>query len=118
MKIIKNKVFHVVLILFLTMFILPLLIFNNNASGLTTIGWVLILVYIIYPIISFSLGIYNGKNFCKVWFIPLIIFVIFLLSYWIIFKKIILELIFIALIYTILSYLGMCIPYIIKKVRK
>ena len=90
MKVLKNKFLISIITIIITMFIVPFGIFNN-VDNLSAVGWILIFLFLINPIISIGLGIYNGLEFRKICFMPLIIFIAFPLLYWIILQEIIFD---------------------------
>lgn len=114
MKFTKNKILISILIIIVTMFILPLLIVNNIDS-LSAMGWILIFFFIINPIISIGLGIYNGLELHKSYFIPLLVFAVFPILYWIILQDVIYELFIYSTGYMIISFIAMLITTVIIK---
>lgn len=117
MKFMKNKLLMTIIIIIVTMFIVPFIIFNSIDS-LSGLGWILIFLFLINPIISIGLGIYNGLEFQKNWFIPLVIFVAFPLLYWIILKEIIFDFFIYSAIYMIINFITMLITFAIVKKNK
>ena len=91
MKILKNKVFLLMALEFVTMFIMPLLTVNFVHYKSVFLCLILLLLAV-YPIVSIIVGIIVGKDIRKLWYIPLINFLLFPRLHWIVFKSV--ELIF------------------------
>lgn len=114
MKILKNKIFMLFMIIFILMFIIPLIIvklFNHTS----VLGCLILLLMIIYPIFSIVVGIIVGKNLKKLWYIPLIIFIIFPMLYWIVLETIEFDFYIYSFGYFVISSLVMVITHFINK---
>lgn len=109
----KKKLSIIIIIMLSILFILPL-IFINLLEPRDGMGVLIILFFIINPISIISINSIIGKDIKKLWWIPIIFSILFLLSYWLILNEIILELIIYAIIYLIIGII--CI--IIKLYKK
>lgn len=118
MKVIKNKIFLLFMVTFVSMFIIPLLVVNILKED-AVLGILILLLMCVYPIISFIIGIVVGKDICKLWYIPLINFILFPILYWIVMKDIVWDFYIYSFGYLGISIISIIITYLInKKVKK
>lgn len=81
-------------------------------------GVMIFLFFIINPIASAIINSIIGIDIKKLWWMPLLYSIIFLISYWLVLGEIILDLIFYAIIYLIIGIIFMvCSNFIIKKIK-
>lgn len=110
---IKNKIVLAISIILIVTIILPLLI-AFLAIGLDGFGLLLLLMFIGNPITAIFLGILSAADIKKLYWIPILLPVVFILSYWIILQGIILELIIYAIFYLLIGLITMKITKLIK----
>ena len=110
----KNyKIILSILIIFVVMFVIPLIITNLNTRN--DVGWLIMLLLILNPLASLFLGLLSGTNIKKLWFFPILLPILFLICYFIVLQDIILELIIYAIIYLIIGVISMFITSYFKK---
>lgn len=114
----KKKTIEVILrsilLSILVMFILPLLtiLFVRSDAGMAVC---FILFFGVNPIHSVFVGINSGKNINKLWIIPLLSSIIFLISSWILFEFKEIAFVIYSVIYLLLGLFSMFISYIVEK---
>ena len=114
MKFLNNKIFISFLIIIITMLIFPLLIVNFTKS-LNGVFWFLLLLFAINPIISFSLGVLSGIEIRKLWFIPLMLFILFPIFYWVVLRDVVLELFVYSSGYLMIGVGAMLVTFYLKE---
>lgn len=114
MNFLNNKIFISFLIIITTMLIFPLLIVNFMKS-LNGVFWFLLLLFAINPIISFSLGVLSGIEIRKLWFIPLMLFILFPIFYWMVLQDVVLELFVYSSGYLIIGVGAMLVTFYLKE---
>ena len=109
----KNKLTLSIICMFIVLLILPLIFINivEHESGM---GLMILLLFVINPITTVCLNLLVKKDIKKLWWIPITFSIIFLLSYWLILKDIIIDLIFYATIYLFLGIITMVSSYFLS----
>ena len=114
----KKKTIEVILrsilLSILVMFILPLLtiLFVKSDAGMAVC---FILFFAVNPVHSVFIGINSGKNITKLWIMPIVTSIIFLISSWILFEFKEIAFVIYSVIYLLLSLFSMFISYIVEK---
>lgn len=111
---IKNKVIISILTMIIVLLVLPIFIVEY-AEARMGMGLIMIFFFLINPIVSIGLSLLVGKDVKKLWWIPVLFSLMFLISYWLVLEQIILELIIYAINYLILGILTIIIS---KKFNK
>lgn len=114
MKSVRIKFLISVLVIIMTMAVLPLVVINI-ADSWDALGYFLLLIIILNPVIAIILGIFNGSMFYKLWYIPLIILIVFPLFFWVVLKEVILELYIYSAGYAVLNLCAMIITHTVVK---
>lgn len=117
MKSVKIKFLISVLVIIAIMVVLPLVMMHITDSW-SALGYLLLCLIAINPVVAISLGVFNGSMFRKLWFIPLIILTVFPLFYWIVLKEVILELYIYSAGYAVLNLCAMIITNAVVKKYK
>ena len=111
---IKNKVIITIITELIVLFVLPLLFLHlskpNDAMGL-----MILCFFLINPIASATNSSFVGKDIKKLWWLPISFALVFLLSYWIVLKEIILDLIIYAIVYMLEGFLAMAISFLVAR---
>ena len=110
----KNKVVVTILIEIFVLLILPL-IFVNLSKPHEAMGIFMIFFFVINPVASATTNMFVGKDIKKLWWFPILFALVFLLSYWIVLKEIVLDLTIYAIMYILIGYFVMAIFRIIKR---
>ena len=110
----KNKVIVATIIEFFVLLILPL-IFVNLSEPHDAMGLFMIFFFVINPIASATTNAFVNKDIKKLWWFPILFALVFLLSYWIVLKEIVLDLTIYAFIYMLIGYFVMAISWIAKR---
>ena len=113
----NKKLIIITIAAILVLVIIPL-IFINLAQPHEFMGIMILLFFIINPILVIFVNLIIGKYMKKLWWIPLMFSIIFLISYWIILEEIIFDLIVYAIMYLIIGLIVMFISFFISKKRK
>ena len=113
----KKKIILAIVIFLLLMYLLPQLI-TLLTFGLDGMGFLLLLIFILNPIISIAYGIYAGKDIKKLWWFSLLIFIGFPILYWIALQDIVVDLFIYSLVYTLIEIIAMFISSIIRNKRE
>ena len=112
--ILKTKLFIILTIMFFVLLMIPLVLINL-AKPHEFMGVMIFLFFIINPIATAIINFMIGKDIKKLWWIPILFCVVFLLSYWLMLKEIVLDLLLYAGFYLIIGLLFMSISQFIKK---
>ena len=111
---IKNKVAVAIIAELTVLLILPFLFINlskpNDAMGL-----LIIFFFLIDPIAAAMIASFVGRDIKKLWWIPLSFALVFLFSYWLVLKEIILDLIIYAIVYLLEGVLAAVISWIVSR---
>ena len=113
----KNKLFIILTIMLIFLLIIPLILINL-AKPHEFMGVMILLFFIVNPIIAAIINFMIGKDIKKLWWIPILFCIMFLLSYWIMLKEIIWDLMFYAAIYFIIELFFMIISIFVTKNKK
>ena len=111
---IKKKIFIFLTIMFIVLFILPFILINISKSH-EFMGIMIMLFFVVNPITTAIINSMIGKDIRKLWWVPILFCVSFLLSYWLILEEIILDLIIYALFYLIIGLIFMIGSLIVVK---
>ncbi len=112
----NKKIIINVIIMFLILIILPLIL-TSFSKPHEFMGIMILLFFIINPITVFVINFITGKDIKKMWYIPLLFSVIYLLSYWLVLWEVILDLLFYAFIYVIIGYISIFISFLLSNKR-
>ena len=113
---IKKKLIIITTLMFLVLFIIPFILINLSKSH-EFMGIMILLFFIINPISTIIINSIIGKDIKKLWYIPILFSIIFLILYWILLKEIILDLTVYAISYLVIGIITMLISYFISKKR-
>ena len=114
---ISNNLILVILSMILILLVIPYISINLS-HPYDFMGLMVLLFFIINPLTTIGINIIIGSDIKKLWWIPILFSIIFLLSYWLILNEIILDLIIYAIIYLILGIISMFISFIISMKKK
>ena len=70
-------------------------------------GSMILLFFVVNPITAAVINSMIGKDIRKLWWMPALFAIVFLLSYWLVLEEIIIDLIFYAVIYLIIGLIFM-----------
>lgn len=113
----KKKLIIIITIMFFVLFIVPLILVKL-AKPHEFMGIMIMLFFCVNPIASVIINSLIGKDIKKLWLIPMLFCIVFLFSYWIVLKEIILDLMFYAGIYLIIGLVFMFISsFVAKKIK-
>lgn len=110
----KSKVIIMTAVSFTVLLILPL-IFSNLANADAVMGLMMILFFAVNPISSICVNAFIGKDIKRLWWFPISFALLFLLSYWLVLKEILLDLTIYAVIYLLTGALAMAVSWIVKR---
>ena len=110
----KNKLIISLTSMFVILFVLPL-IFVNLAQPHEFMGIMIIFFFGVNPLAIVVISALVGKDIKKMWWTPIVFNIIFLLSYWIVLKEVILDLSFYAAIYLVLGMISMIVSKLVVK---
>ena len=110
----KKKIKIMSVIMLTVLFILPLILINIVKSY-EFMGIMIILFFVVNPITSVIINSMIGKDIKRIWWIPIFFCIIFLLSYWIILKEIILDLIVYTIGYLVIGVIFMFVSFFSSK---
>lgn len=110
---IKKKVIFIIIAMLSILLFIPL-IFVSLLKPQDGMGMMIIFFFLVNPISAIIINLMIGTDIKKLWYIPGLFSLIFLLSYWLVLKEIILDLIIYAIIYLILGLISM---YLSTKVK-
>ena len=110
----KKKIIFSFIIMFIVLLILPF-ICVKTVKPHEFMGLMILLFFIINPITSAIINSIIGKDIKKMWWMPIMFCIIFLLSYWLVLEEIILDLMFYAIIYLIIGIVFMLLSFFIAR---
>ena len=113
----KNKLIITITILLVVLLILPLILVNL-AKPYKVMGIMMLLFFVVNPITTAIINFMVGKDLKKIWWMPILFSIVFLLCYWIVLKEVILDLLFYAGIYLIIGLVFMIISVFVTKRKK
>ena len=103
---IKKKIFIILTIMLCVLFILPFILINISKSH-EFMGITMMLFFVVNPLITAFINSMIGKDIKRMWWMPILFCIVFLLSYWLVLEEIILDLVFYAVIYIIIGIIFM-----------
>lgn len=112
----KKKMIILFIIMSLILLILPFIL-TQLAEPHEFMGVMILLFFIVNPITAAVTNSMIGKDIRKLWWIPVVFPIMFLLSYWLILKEIIIDFAFYAVIYLIIGLFFMIGSWLILKYR-
>jgi len=110
----KKKLIVSFIIMLVILLILPF-VFIKTAEPHEFMGIMMLLFFGINPITTAIINSMIGKDIKKIWWMPLLFSIVFLLSYWLVLKEVIFDLMIYAVIYLIIGLIFMFISYLIVK---
>ena len=114
---IKKKIFIILTIMLCVLFILPFILINISKPH-EFMGITMMLFFVVNPLTTAIINSMIGKDIKKMWWMPILFCIVFLLSYWLVLEEIILDLIFYAVIYIIIGIIFMiCSWFFTKKLK-
>ena len=113
----KKKIIIAVTSMFLILLIIPF-VFINLSQSYEFMGIMILLFFVVNPIAVVIINLIIGKDLKKLWWMPILFCIIFLLSYWLILEEIILDLIIYAICYLVIGIIFMFISKFISVKRK
>jgi len=108
----KKKVISSFVAMLIIFIILPL-IFVKISKPYEFMGIMVFLFFVVNPITAAIINSMIGSDVKKMWWMPILLCIIFLLSYWLVLGEIILDLIFYSVFYLIIGIIFMCISLVI-----
>lgn len=102
----KKKIIITFIIMTAVLFIVPF-IFVKVAEPHEFMGIMILLFFVVNPITAAVINSMIGKDVNKLWWMPTLFSIVFLLSYWLVLEEIIIDLIFYAVIYLIIGLIFM-----------
>ena len=113
----KEKIIVAIISMVAILLILPL-IFLKTAEPHEFMGITMILFFAINPIATAVINLMFGKHMKKMWWLPVLFSIIFLLSYWVVLEEIIFDLTIYAVIYLFIGFIAMFISNALYSRRK
>ena len=113
----KKKSIFIFTTMLVILFIIPF-VFTKIVQPHEFMGIMIFLFFIINPITTMIINLTINKDIKKLWLVPILFSIIFLLSYWLILNEIILDLFFYATIYLIIGLFFMFCSFFIPKTKK
>ena len=113
-----NKKLTIIVITIIFILVITPLLFIKLAQPHDFMGTMILLFFIINPVLAIFVNSMVGKDVNKLWSLPLIFSIVFLVSYWFILKEIILDLVVYALIYLIIGIIVMFISFFVSKKKQ
>ena len=102
----------------LAVLFLLLFIFIKTTKPHEFMGIMILLFFGVNPITTAIINSMIGKDIKRIWWMPLLFSIVFLLSYWLVLEEIILDLIIYAGIYLIIGFVFMLISlFITNKIK-
>ena len=110
----KKKLIISFVTMLAVLFLLPF-IFIKTAKAHEFMGIMILLFFGVNPITTAIINSMIGKDIKRIWWMPLLFSIVFLLSYWLILKDVIFDLMIYAGIYLIIGLIFMFISSFIAK---
>lgn len=104
----KKKLLISIFVILVILLIIPLLAVNF-AEGHDGMGIMMILFFVINPITTACLNFMVNNEIKKMWWLPVLFSILFLLTSWLVLKQVIYELIIYAVIYLFIGFIAMFI---------
>ena len=102
----KKKMIITFMIMLAVLFILPFIVVKAVEPH-EFMGSMILLFFVVNPITAAVINSMIGKDIRKLWWMPALFAIVFLLSYWLVLEEIIIDLIFYAVIYLIIGLIFM-----------
>ena len=113
----KKKIIVAIISMLAILLILPL-IFLKTAESHEFMGITMILFFAINPIATAIINLMFGKHMKKMWWLPVLFSIIFLLSYWVVLEEIIFDLTIYAISYFVIGFIFMFISkFVARKIK-
>lgn len=113
----KKKITIAVISMFFVLTIIPF-IFINLAQPYEFMGVMILLFFVVNPIAAVIINSMIGNDVKKLWWIPIFFCIMFLVSYWLILKEIILDLTVYAISYLVIGFIFMFVSkFVARKIR-
>ena len=113
-----NKKLTIIVITIIFILVITPLLFIKLAQPHDFMGTMILLFFIINPVLAIFVNSMVGKDVNKLWSLPLIFSIVFLVSYWFVLKEIILDLVVYALMYLIIGIIVMFISFFVSKKKQ
>lgn len=113
-----NKKLTIIVITIIFILVITPLLFIKLAQPHEFMGTMILLFFIINPVLAIFVNSMVGKDVNKLWSLPLIFSIVFLVSYWFVLKEIILDLVVYALMYLIIGIIVMFISFFVSKKKQ
>lgn len=113
----KKKIIVSFIIMVVVLFILPFVLVKT-AEPHEFMGIMILLFFIVNPMTAAVINSIIGKDVRKLWWMPVLFPIVFLVSYWIVLEEIIMDLMFYAVIYLIIGLIFMIGSYVVARIFK
>ena len=113
----KKKLSIIITTMIFVLLILPL-IFINLAQPHEFMGVMMLMFFVVNPIATAVVNSMIGNDIKKLWWMPMMFCIVFLLLYWLVLREIILDLIVYAIMYLIIGLIFMLVSSFIAKKTK
>lgn len=110
----KNKVIVAIITEIVVLLILPF-VFYNLTKPHEAMGVMMMFFFVVNPITSATIHSFIGKDMKKLCWLPVLFALVFLLSYWLILKEIVLDLTIYAMMYMLVGFFAMAISWLAKR---
>lgn len=110
----KCKLIIITITLLVILFFIPLVLINIVKLH-DVMGIMMLLFFVVNIISAMIVNLIVGQDIKKLWWLPILFSLVFLLSYWIVLNEIIIDLMIYAFIYLILGIVFMIISYFVTK---
>ena len=102
----KKKMCIILTVMLCILLILPIILINISKPH-EFMGITMMLFFVVNPLTTAIINSMIGKDIKKMWWMPILFCIVFLLSYWLVLEEIILDLVFYAVIYIIIGIIFM-----------
>ena len=102
----KKKMIITFIIMVAALFMLPFILVKA-AEPHEFMGIMILLFFVVNPITAAVINSMIGKDIKKLWWMPALFAIVFLLSYWLVLEEFIIDLTFYAVIYLIIGLIFM-----------
>ena len=110
----KKKIFIILTIMLCVLLILPFILINISKPH-EFMGITIMLFFVVNPLTTAIINSMIGKDIKKMWWLPILFCIVFLLSYWLVLEEIILDLVFYSVIYVIIGLIFMIGSWYFRK---
>jgi len=111
---IKKKTIIILTFMLCVLLILPFIPINISEPH-EVMGIIMMLFFVVNPLTTAIINLMIGKDIKKMWWMPILFCIVFLLSYWLVLEAFILDLILYAIIYIIIGIIFMIISWCFTK---